>query len=94
MGVCVVAVPVIIRYKFVSKREFEESQKKCQAGMCLKINAVKTYGSEKTDVLTGGARDSAATLDAIRNEIAEVRVDIAGLRASFEQYLKDIAKKD
>lgn len=90
-AVCAIVVVVAVKYTFVTQKECTRIRKQCQEGMCRKITSVKDSSNEKTDVLTLGARDAVQIFNDIRAQLAGVREDISGLRASFEQYLKDIA---
>ena len=79
------AVALIIKYSFVTKGDCKQGRD----AICKKIQATKDSGTEKTDVLTAGAKDSLEILNGIREEISGVREDLGAMRGAFEQFLRD-----
>ena len=71
------------------KKECEEMRKTCQITTCKLIQGTRDYGTEKTDVLTLGARNNVAILNGIKEELTNLRIDVGALTASLEQFLKD-----
>lgn len=93
-AVMVGAIAFFLRYTFVLKRDCNVLRRQCQDGTCKKIAGLKNDSTDKTDVLTSGARDTVLVLDNIRHEMSVMRVDIGALRAGFEQFLSDLKKNN
>ena len=69
------------------KAECEKIRKNCQITICKLIQGTRDSGTEKTDILTLGARNNVAILNKIREEITNLRVDVGALTASLDQFL-------
>ena len=71
------------------KAECEKMRTNCQVTTCKLIQSTRDNSTEKTDVLTLGARNNVAILNKIREELTNLRIDVGALTASLDQFLKD-----
>jgi hypothetical protein len=92
-AVFVIAIGIIIKYNFVTKNEWEkrceDMRVQCQNAMCREINNVAEAGILKTGDLTQIGRDTTIILDAIREDISDIKAELTGQARAFKQYLDD-----